>query len=177
MTQEIPLAERSGYFPLLDTEHRTTVPDDLLHAADARGIQTRTWRAVEGFLETVPDTESVVIVTHGWGVPTITAALLGVTLDVAADYFPATAFGTNAALCSVTRLFRAGAGGAWELDETLTNSVAHLAETGEVAAAANASSDPSLSLPFERAAAIYYSGQNTPWPTTWPLANGGSHKL
>lgn len=101
--------------------------------------------------------------------PTTTAALLMVPLDAAAAHFPATAFGTNTALCSVTRLVRA-AGDAWELDAALTNSVAHLAETGEVLASANAKSDPSMSLPFERAATVYNSGLNTPWP----LRNGGA---
>ena len=33
------------YFPLLDTEYRSGVEEDLLHAAAARGIQTRHWRA------------------------------------------------------------------------------------------------------------------------------------
>ena len=42
---EVALAERASYFPLLDTEYRSGVEEDLLHAADARGIQTRHWRA------------------------------------------------------------------------------------------------------------------------------------
>ena len=72
------------------------------------------------------------------GVPTITAALLGVPLSDTAAYFPSTAFGVNAALCSITRLFREDIDGQWELDATLTNSNSHLTDTGEAAAAANA---------------------------------------
>jgi hypothetical protein len=71
------------------------------------------------------------------GVPTITAALLGVPLSEISVNFPSTAFGVNAALCSVTRLFLKD-DGQWDLDAKLTNSNLHLTDTGEAAAAANA---------------------------------------
>ncbi len=64
---DVALEERAYYFPLLDTEYRTAVSDDLAHATDARGIQTRHWLCVKKFLETHGrEGESVVIVTHGW---------------------------------------------------------------------------------------------------------------
>jgi broad specificity phosphatase PhoE len=62
----VPLEERAGYFPLLDTEYSSTISGDVAHAADARGIQTRHWLCVQRFLEASSDGESVVIVTHGW---------------------------------------------------------------------------------------------------------------
>jgi hypothetical protein len=115
------------------------------------------------------------------GVPTITASLLGITLPEVSAHFPSNAFGVNAALCSVTRLFREGGVDgrkstcgkrvflrhyyilemiilprqarekhrenskrdacsyrSWQLDPELVNSNAHLTDTGEAAAAANA---------------------------------------
>ena len=52
----------------------------------------------------------------------------------------------------------------WALDPALTNSSSHLTDTGEESAKANSDSDPTLSAPFERAAALYYDGRNPPWP-------------
>lgn len=54
------------------------------------------------------------------------------------DHFPSTAFGVNAALCSVTRVFREDIDKCWQLDAKLVNSNSHLADSGEAAAAANA---------------------------------------
>ena len=42
----------------------------------------------------------------------------------------------------------------WALDPALTNSSSHLTDTGEESAKANSDSDPTLSAPFERAAAL-----------------------
>jgi broad specificity phosphatase PhoE len=64
---DVPLEERANYFPLVDTEYCTTISADLAHAADARGIQTRHWLCLQQFMQThVRESESVVVVTHGW---------------------------------------------------------------------------------------------------------------
>lgn len=64
---DVPLQERANYFPLVDTEYHTLISDDLAHATDARGIQTRHWICVDTFLQVHGrEGESAVIVTHGW---------------------------------------------------------------------------------------------------------------
>lgn len=64
---DVPLEERAHYFPLLDKKYFTTISDDLAHATDARGIQTRHWHCLKNFLqEYCRDGESFVVVTHGW---------------------------------------------------------------------------------------------------------------
>ena len=141
-------------------EYRTSVAVDLINANDARGIQTRTWLAVREFLDAHPG-ESLVAVTHGWGVPTIVAALLGQSLEDTRGHFPANAFGWNAGLSSVTRVFRHDESSPWELDTALINNISHLTDDG---VDDTKPADPATSAPFEKAAADYFSGRDTPWP-------------
>ena len=139
LVREVSLEERKHYFPLVDVTYRSAVAEGVLNSNQPFDIQQRYWQCVDLWLARNPG-QSVVAVTHGWGVPAIAAGLTGVSLAEIAPHFPSTMHAppdgppdTNAALCSITRLVAtagqaaaAAAAAAWSLDPELVNSQAHL---------------------------------------------------
>jgi broad specificity phosphatase PhoE len=133
IVRSVQLEERKHYFPLLDVTYRSDVAAELLHAGDCFGIQQRYWQGIEQWLLSHAG-ESVVVVTHGWGVPTIAAGLTGVSIAEISPHFPSYFHAqpgagpdTNAAICSITKLVRPrGSTGPWVLDSRQVNSQGHL---------------------------------------------------